>query len=101
MLSAIAAKNVVVLSETTSNINDDNFMDCIDNIISTIHPDEAKSFKPDLLMTFGGQVVSKMVKKYLRDNPPEEHWHISPSGIPMDTYFRLKKVLPLNPKQVF
>ncbi|PLW97430.1 MAG: 2-succinyl-5-enolpyruvyl-6-hydroxy-3-cyclohexene-1-carboxylic-acid synthase, partial [Marinilabiliales bacterium] len=101
LLSAIAAKNVVVLSETTSNINDDNFMDCIDNIISTIHPDEAKSFKPDLLMTFGGQVVSKMVKKYLRDNPPEEHWHISPSGIPMDTYFRLKKVLPLNPKQVF
>jgi 2-succinyl-5-enolpyruvyl-6-hydroxy-3-cyclohexene-1-carboxylate synthase len=101
LLSVIASKNVVVLSETTSNLSDDNFMDCIDNIISSIQPDESENFKPDLLVTFGGQVVSKMVKKFLLDHPPEEHWHISPSGIAMDTYFRLKETLPLNPKQVF
>jgi 2-succinyl-5-enolpyruvyl-6-hydroxy-3-cyclohexene-1-carboxylate synthase len=101
LLSIIASKNVVVLSETTSNLNDAHFMDSIDNIISSIQPDEAKKFQPELLVTFGGQVVSKMVKKYLRDHPPEEHWHISSSGTPLDTYFRLKKVIPLQPKQVF
>ena len=59
------------------------------------------NFSRILLVTFGGQVVSKMVKKFLRDHPPGEHWHISPSGNPMDTYFRLKRKVTANPKQVF
>ena len=37
--------------------------------------------------------ASKMVKKVLRTNKPREHWHISPSGEKMDTYFSLTKVL--------
>ena len=100
LLSTIVAKNVVVLSETTSNMHDDRFIDCIDNVISTIKANEASNFQPELLLTFGGQVVSKMVKKFLRDYPPKEHWHISPSGEPMDTYFRLKRTVAANPKQV-
>lgn len=94
-------KKVTLLSETTSNLNSENFIDCIDNVISTIEADESATFKPDLLITFGGQVVSKMIKKFLRDNPPIEHWHISPSGEEMDTYFRLKQVIPLEPKVLF
>jgi 2-succinyl-5-enolpyruvyl-6-hydroxy-3-cyclohexene-1-carboxylate synthase len=101
LLSTIVAKNVVVLSETTSNMHDDRFIDCIDNVISTIEANEASNFQPEVLLTFGGQVVSKMVKKFLRDHPPKEHWHISPSGEPMDTYFRLKRTVAANPKQVF
>jgi 2-succinyl-5-enolpyruvyl-6-hydroxy-3-cyclohexene-1-carboxylate synthase len=101
LLFNIAAKNVVVLSETTSNMHDDRFIDCIDNVISTIEADEASNFQPELLLTFGGQVVSKMVKKFLRDHPPVEHWHISPSGEPMDTYFRLKRTVTAKPNQLF
>ena len=101
ILSAIVTRNVVLLSETTSNLHDDRFIDCIDNIIATIEADAALNFQPDLLLTFGGQVVSKMVKKFLRDYPPAEHWHISPSGEPMDTYFRLKRTVTAKPKQVF
>ena len=94
-------KKVTLLSETTSNLNSKNFIDCIDNVISTIDADEVAAFKPDLLITLGGQVVSKMIKKFLRDNPPVEHWHISPSGEEIDTYFRLKQVIPLDPKVLF
>jgi len=94
-------KKVTLLSETTSNLNSENFIDCIDNVISTIEVDESATFKPDLLITYGGQVVSKMIKKFLRDNPPDEHWHISPSGKEMDTYFRLKQVVPVEPNVLF
>ncbi len=93
--------NVVVLSETTSNLFDKNFIDCIDNVVSTIQDEEITDFKPDLLISTGGQVVSKMVKKFLRLNPPKDHWHISPSGEWIDTYFALNKVLTVQPATFF
>ena len=68
---------------------------------TTIGDDKVKDFQPDLVISFGGQVVSKMVKKFLRLNPPNNHWHISASGEEMDTYFRLKKVIPVEPKVLF
>ncbi len=86
-------QNTVVLTETTSNLCSDNFIDTIDNVISTIKEDETELFKPDILISFGGQVVSKMIKKFLRNNKPDTHWHISPSGEEMDTYFSLTEVI--------
>ncbi len=101
-LSALAKlDNVVVLTETTSNLYDRNFVDCIDNVVSTIGDDEVKDFQPDLVISFGGQVVSKMVKKFLRLNPPNNHWHISASGEEMDTYFSLTRVALLKPAEFF
>jgi 2-succinyl-5-enolpyruvyl-6-hydroxy-3-cyclohexene-1-carboxylate synthase len=96
----VVNKNVVLLSETTSNLYHEKFIDCIDNVVSTIK-EEVAAYQPELLITFGGQVVSKMVKKFLKDHPPAGHWHISPSGERMDTYFKLKKVIPAQPADVF
>ena len=101
ILSGIVAKNIVLLSETTSNLHNEEFIDCIDNIVSTIDNVEAEEFTPDLLITFGGQVVSKMVKKFLRKHPPEKHWHISPSGEQKDTYFKLKRTIVSKPEEFF
>lgn len=78
--------SVVLLSETTSNLIGCTGCPCIDKIVSTIKPEEAEDFRPELLVTFGGHVVSKMIKAYLRKNKPLEHWHIDPSGYPMNTY---------------
>lgn len=82
-------QNTIVLTETTSNINGFACIDTIDNVISTVDKNEAELFKPDIIISFGGQVVSKMIKKFLRENKPKYHWHISPSGDIMDTYFSL------------
>lgn len=92
---------VVVLTETTSNLNDPQFVGCIDNVITTIREEEADHFMPDLLITLGDQIVSKMVKKFLRKASPAEHWHISPSGEEMDTYFHLSHVIPCDPVTFF
>ena len=89
----ISGKNFVLLTETTSNLYGENFVGCIDNVLSAIHDNEKKIFKPDLLITFGGHVVSKKIKKYLREFQPEEHWHISPSGEKLNTYFCLTETI--------
>ncbi len=101
-LAALAKLNdVVVLTETTSNLHDANFIDCIDNIVSSFHDSDEAEFKPDLLVSLGGQVVSKMVKRYLRLNPAASHWHFSESEERTDTYFILNKVLAYKPENIF
>lgn len=94
-------KRFVVLIETTSNFHDENFVGCIDNVLVSIKEAEEKIFKPDLLVTFGGHIVSKKIKKYLRDNKPVEHWHISPSGQQLDTFFSLTKTIKSGPLEFF
>jgi len=90
VLEAISLnKNIVVLSETTSNLHGLEFIGTIDNMVSTLSEKESKDFAPEVLITFGGQVVSKMIKKFLRNHKPLQHWHISPSGERLDTYFSL------------
>lgn len=93
--------NVVVLTETTSNLYNETFVDCIDNVITTIKDDESAAFQPKLIVSFGEQVVSKMVKKFLRLHPPKDHWHISASGEQIDTYFSLNGFAPLKPAEFF
>jgi 2-succinyl-5-enolpyruvyl-6-hydroxy-3-cyclohexene-1-carboxylate synthase len=94
----VEEKNFVLLTETTSNLYGENFVGCIDNVLVAIKENEEKIHRPDLLVTFGGHVVSKKIKKYLRNNKPQEHWHISPSGEGLDTYFSLTKVIRSGPE---
>ncbi len=89
---------VTILSETTSNVPQLAFVDCIDNVISTIGPDETANFQPDLIISLGGQVVSKMIKKFLRKSKSIMHWHLSPSGELMDTYFQELEAFSCHPR---
>lgn len=52
---------------------------------------------PDLLITYGGEMVSASLKKFLRENPPKEHWHISEDGCFNDSYGCLTTVVEMNP----
>jgi 2-succinyl-5-enolpyruvyl-6-hydroxy-3-cyclohexene-1-carboxylate synthase len=45
-----------------------------------------KTLKPDLLITFGGPVISKNLKLFLRQYRSKEHWHIQPGGEVADTF---------------
>lgn len=48
---------------------------------------------PDLLITMGGDVISKRIKRMLRQNPPTEHWHLSEDGEVCDTFCCLTRVI--------
>lgn len=52
---------------------------------------------PELLITYGGHVVSKQLKKYLRNHPPREHWHITADGKIADLYGCLTTVIEMDP----
>ncbi|MGB5499237.1 MAG: 2-succinyl-5-enolpyruvyl-6-hydroxy-3-cyclohexene-1-carboxylic-acid synthase [Maribacter sp.] len=73
--------SVIVLTETTSNIHHPNFFPSIDSIIAPIEKLEDseqlfEALQPEILLTFGGLVISKKVKAFLRNYMPEHHWHI-------------------------
>jgi len=80
--------SVLVLTETTSNLNNKQFVYSIDNLIFNLTEDKFKELQPDVLLTFGGLIVSKKIKKFLRDYPPAEHWHVNELRA-FDTYFSL------------
>ncbi len=91
----------VVITETTSNLDDENFISGIDKILSAIPEDQTENYKPELLITFGMHVVSKKIKVFLRDNAAVEHWHIDKDDLFTDTYQSLTLNIPITPSEFF
>jgi 2-succinyl-5-enolpyruvyl-6-hydroxy-3-cyclohexene-1-carboxylate synthase len=56
---------------------------------------------PDLLVTFGGPIVSKSLKLFLRRYRPREHWHLDPGGRAIDTFQCLTRVIPVDSRSFF
>jgi 2-succinyl-5-enolpyruvyl-6-hydroxy-3-cyclohexene-1-carboxylate synthase len=69
-------ESVLVLLEKTSNLHHTSFIDRIDTLVSTFSEEEKLNFQPDILLTFGGMVISKRIKSLLRNYQPKQHWHI-------------------------
>jgi 2-succinyl-5-enolpyruvyl-6-hydroxy-3-cyclohexene-1-carboxylate synthase len=78
--------SVAVLVENTANVCDLGYVHCIDRTLNAISDDELEQFKPDLLITTGGAVISKRIKAFLRKNKPREHWKVGYEFPYMDTY---------------
>jgi len=87
--------SVVVLTETTSNLHHPNFADNIDTIITPFTDEDFKNFQPEILLTFGGMVVSKRIKAFLRKYRPKAHWHIDTLRA-YDTFGALTKHFQAN-----
>ncbi|WP_350291724.1 2-succinyl-5-enolpyruvyl-6-hydroxy-3-cyclohexene-1-carboxylic-acid synthase [uncultured Croceitalea sp.] len=95
--------SVLIFTETTSNLHHPNFFQSIDSIIFPIEKsnDKVKLFeelKPDILLTFGGLVVSKKIKAFLRTHKPKHHWHVDEVKA-YDTYFSLSHHFKTNPNK--
>ena len=93
--------DTVVLSETTSNFQGEKIIGCIDRQVFSINGYETALFKPSLLITFGGQIVSKQIKKVLREHPPKHHWHISLNENVIDTFQNLTLAIKMSPLEFF
>ncbi len=83
-------ESVLVLTETTSNLNHSNFISAIDQLIAPLQEEDFKKLRPEILLTFGGMIVSKKIKAFLRDFQPKTHWHVD-SKRAYDTFFVLEK----------
>jgi len=91
-------KNFVWLTEhlgnqTTPGLAIKNF----DVAVSAMDEVRQEQMTPELLITFGGHIVSKQMKKYLRNHPPKEHWHITPDGKVADLFGCLTTIIEMDP----
>ncbi|WP_282787573.1 2-succinyl-5-enolpyruvyl-6-hydroxy-3-cyclohexene-1-carboxylic-acid synthase [Flavobacterium croceum] len=68
--------SVLVLTEATSNVHHNNFINHIDTLITTFSEEDFENFKPEILLTFGGMIVSKRIKAFFRKYKPKAHWHV-------------------------
>ncbi|MDA7694227.1 thiamine pyrophosphate-binding protein [Flavobacteriaceae bacterium] len=92
--------SVVVFTETTSNIKHPNAIHSIDTLLAPLEQvDEKwrKRFQPKILLTFGGMVVSKKIKAFLRKYRPQHHWHVDVKKA-YNTYYSLTEHLKTTPQ---
>jgi 2-succinyl-5-enolpyruvyl-6-hydroxy-3-cyclohexene-1-carboxylate synthase len=92
--------SVIVFTETTSNLYNTNFLPSIDQIITPLTEEEEKQLQPDILVTFGGLIVSKKIKTFLRKYQPKHHWHIDLKEA-NDTFFCLSNHIEATPNEFF
>lgn len=92
--------SVVVLTETTSNLHHPDFINSIDTLITPFEDIDFKELNPDVLITFGGMIVSKRIKGFLRKHKPKEHWHIDTLRA-YDTFNALTKHFVMEPNDFF
>ncbi|MGJ5641084.1 2-succinyl-5-enolpyruvyl-6-hydroxy-3-cyclohexene-1-carboxylic-acid synthase [Formosa sp. S-31] len=91
-------ESVIVFTETTSNIHHETFFPNIDKIITPLNEEEFEKLQPEILLTFGGLIVSKRIKAFLRKYKPKQHWHIGTEPA-NDTFFCLNKHIKTTPNQ--
>ncbi|RCS27342.1 2-succinyl-5-enolpyruvyl-6-hydroxy-3-cyclohexene-1-carboxylic-acid synthase [Polaribacter sp. WD7] len=92
--------SVLIFTETTSNLHHKKAINSIDQLIFSLNEDDFKALQPDVLITFGGMIVSKRVKKFLRNYAPKHHWNVDERKA-TNTFFCLSEFIQTNPIDFF
>ena len=85
-----------ILVENTANAVFYKWVPCVDRTLEAIPAEQLEKFAPDVLITFGGAIVSKKIKAYLRKFKPAVHLKVGYDFTEMDTYEALTKSYAMN-----
>jgi len=91
--------SVCILTETTSNLYNENFISCIDRTLERIK--DNPKFYPEIVITIGNSIISKKLKSLLRKKKPKEHWHIEEANRAQDIFSTLTHFVPIEPEDFF
>ncbi|KGL63098.1 2-succinyl-5-enolpyruvyl-6-hydroxy-3-cyclohexene-1-carboxylic-acid synthase [Polaribacter sp. Hel1_85] len=92
--------SVLIFTETTSNLHHKKAINSIDQLIFSLDENQFEALKPEVLITFGGMIVSKKIKQFLRKYQPKHHWNIDAKKA-VDTFFCLSEFIQTNPVDFF
>jgi 2-succinyl-5-enolpyruvyl-6-hydroxy-3-cyclohexene-1-carboxylate synthase len=100
-----ALPQFAVFTEATSNLDGPppkdlpqaGFITCIDRVLEGVNASNEADLKPDLLITFGGAIVSKRIRGMLRKWRPAQHWHVDEEARHFDTFQSLTHDLAVAP----
>lgn len=66
--------DVAVMAETVSNLHLPAECYMVDSVLSVMDENMREKLKPDLVITIGGALVSRMIKDWMRSSHPSMHW---------------------------
>lgn len=93
--------NAFLLTESISNISCKKQCSNIDRVLSYMSDEEKCTMKPDIVITFGGALVSRLIKQYLRKYTNIEHWHIGVTDNTIDCFQSLSMRIDTHPRSFF
>ena len=94
-------ESVALLFDVTSNLHKSQKLHHSDMILGTENESRLQKLTPDLLLTYGGPVVSKNLKLFLRKFKPKTHWQIQPFSQCIDTFQSLTHIIPVSAEYFF
>jgi 2-succinyl-5-enolpyruvyl-6-hydroxy-3-cyclohexene-1-carboxylate synthase len=62
--------------------------------------EQFSKLQPEILLTFGGMIISKKIKSFLRNYQPKHHWHVDAKKA-YNTFFCLNKHFETAPNAFF
>lgn len=91
--------NFAVMAETVSNVGAGGQLRyyMIDSLLSYSDKSCHDIIKPDIVISFGGSLISRQVKEWLRTFRPEMHWHIGYTSNTIDCLKSLTCRIETNP----
>ncbi len=92
---------VIVLTETTSNVKSQHVLPSIDRVIDSINLDEYEKFTPELVISCGAAIVSKKIRFMLRQMDVKAHWHVDADDGYIDTYQALTRLISMDAEDLF
>jgi 2-succinyl-5-enolpyruvyl-6-hydroxy-3-cyclohexene-1-carboxylate synthase len=93
--------NVTLLAETLSNLHTDGDPYLIDGLLTRVSKEDLQAMRPDIVISIGGSLVSRMLKEYLRGSVGTEHWTLGDSATTTDCYQRLTTHIDVLPHLFF
>lgn len=80
---------VTVMAETLANLHSPRFIHDIDATISAMTEEMTEEMQPDIVITIGGAIVSRMIKQFLRSAPGCLHWQVGVTETTVDCFMHL------------
>jgi 2-succinyl-5-enolpyruvyl-6-hydroxy-3-cyclohexene-1-carboxylate synthase len=101
-LESLSGKDIVVIPDITSNLLGlRSAIPVADFVLDMASNEEKAQLCPDLLISFGGAVVSKNLKVFLRNSSVKAHWHLGHAPNTADTFQKLSRIIPIHPRHFF
>jgi len=95
-------KHLVFVPDITSNlVNITGSISFAELVIDSLSADEKDNYAPELVISFGGPIVSKTLKNFLKHKSVKAHWHLSGHPSSADTFQKLTYVFDFSAPAFF
>lgn len=92
--------NVAIMAETVSNTHLPQEDYAVDSMLCTLTEKQMKQLAPDVVISVGGALISRMLKEYLRNCEQAygmEHWNVGPTRTTVDCFQALTTHIDADP----